>query len=129
MADATLTPSVKTVPKRRDQHLRDMADCIRFLSMDAVQQGTTMLSCPRKQPDFSEFFLTYLLTRTVRVEEDLIDQLFNSSEKRLARLLLEKTRSRRRLMPPGDPGGDDRYNPFACQFFHEQVPQAWTDQL
>ena len=47
-----------------------------------------MLSCPRKQPDFSEFFLTYLLTRTVRVEEDLIDQLFNSSEKRLARLLL-----------------------------------------
>ena len=127
MADATLTPSVKTVPKPRDQHLRDMADCIRFLSMDSVQQGTTMLSCPRKQPDFSEFFLTYLLTRTVRVEEDLIDQLFNSSEKRLARLLLllanlEKTRSRRRLMPRsiGDPGGDDRYNPFACQFFHEQ---------
>ena len=47
-----------------------------------------MLSCLRKQPDFSEFFLTYMLTRTVRVEEDLIDQLFNSSEKRLARLLL-----------------------------------------
>ena len=39
MADATSTPPVKTVPKPRDQHLRDMADCIRFLSMDAVQQA------------------------------------------------------------------------------------------
>src|SRR5471032_2501035 len=40
MANATTsTPAVKTVPKPRDQHLRDMADCIRFLSMDAVQQA------------------------------------------------------------------------------------------
>ena len=37
---------------------------------------------------FSEFFIAYLLTRNGRMEEDLIDQLFNSSEKRLARLLL-----------------------------------------
>jgi transketolase len=39
MADATPTPAIKTVPKPRDQHLREMADCIRFLSMDAVQQA------------------------------------------------------------------------------------------
>ena len=39
MADAPPTPAIKTVPKPRDQHLRDMADCIRFLSMDAVQQA------------------------------------------------------------------------------------------
>jgi transketolase len=39
MADATPTPAIKTVPKPRDQHLRDMADCIRFLSMDAVQNS------------------------------------------------------------------------------------------
>jgi transketolase len=39
MADAALTPAVKAVPKPRDQHLRDMADCIRFLSIDAVQQA------------------------------------------------------------------------------------------
>jgi transketolase len=39
MADITSTPAIKTVPKPRDQHLRDMADCIRFLSMDAVQQA------------------------------------------------------------------------------------------
>ena len=39
MADAPLPQAIKTVPKPRNQHLRDMADCIRFLSMDAVQQA------------------------------------------------------------------------------------------
>ncbi len=39
MADSTAPPVLKTVPTPRDQHLRDMADCIRFLSMDAVQQA------------------------------------------------------------------------------------------
>ena len=37
---------------------------------------------------FAEMFMTHILARTIRVESDLIDQLFNSSEKRLARLLL-----------------------------------------
>lgn len=41
-----------------------------------------------EEPAFSEMFVAYLLTRTIRVEEDLVDQLFNSSEKRLARALL-----------------------------------------
>jgi CRP/FNR family cyclic AMP-dependent transcriptional regulator len=40
------------------------------------------------EPTFSELFIAHLLARTIRVEEDLVDQLFNSSEKRLARLLL-----------------------------------------
>jgi CRP/FNR family cyclic AMP-dependent transcriptional regulator len=40
------------------------------------------------EPKFSEMFMSYLLTRNSRVEEDLVDQLFNSSEKRLARVLL-----------------------------------------
>jgi CRP-like cAMP-binding protein len=40
------------------------------------------------EPKFSEMFMAYLLTRNSRIEEDLVDQLFNSSEKRLARLLL-----------------------------------------
>ena len=39
-------------------------------------------------PAFSELFLSYLLSRNIRLEEDLVDQLFNSSEKRLARVLL-----------------------------------------
>jgi len=40
------------------------------------------------EPKFSEMFLSYVLARNSRVEEDLVDQLFNSSEKRLARVLL-----------------------------------------
>ena len=47
-----------------------------------------MLATLHNQPKFSELFMAYLLTRNSRIEEDLIDQLFNSSEKRLARLLL-----------------------------------------
>jgi CRP/FNR family transcriptional regulator, cyclic AMP receptor protein len=47
-----------------------------------------MISLLHEEPKFSELFLAYLLTRNSRVEEDLVDQLFNSSEKRLARLLL-----------------------------------------
>jgi CRP/FNR family cyclic AMP-dependent transcriptional regulator len=51
-------------------------------------EKATMLATIHAQPDFSELFMSYLLTRNGRIEEDLIDQLFNSSEKRLARLLL-----------------------------------------
>jgi CRP/FNR family cyclic AMP-dependent transcriptional regulator len=47
-----------------------------------------MISLLHEEPRFSELFMAYLLTRNSRIEEDLIDQLFNSSEKRLARLLL-----------------------------------------
>ena len=47
-----------------------------------------MIAVLHDERKFSELFVAYLLTRNSRVEEDLIDQLFNSSEKRLARLLL-----------------------------------------
>jgi CRP-like cAMP-binding protein len=49
--------------------------------------------------EFSDRFIAYMLTRNIRVEEDLIDQLFNSSEKRLARTLLLLARYGK----PGDP--------------------------
>jgi CRP/FNR family transcriptional regulator, cyclic AMP receptor protein len=49
---------------------------------------TAMIATLHNEPKFSELFVAYLLTRNSRVEDDLIDQLFNSSEKRLARLLL-----------------------------------------
>ena len=42
----------------------------------------------REEPAFAEFSLMYVLSRTIRIEEHLVDQLFNSSEKRLARVLL-----------------------------------------
>jgi CRP/FNR family transcriptional regulator, cyclic AMP receptor protein len=47
-----------------------------------------MIATMHDEPEFSKLFMAYLLTRNSRIEEDLIDQLFNSSEKRLARLLL-----------------------------------------
>ena len=49
---------------------------------------STMVRMLRDEPNLSELFMAHLLSRTLRVEEDLVDQLFNSSEKRLARALL-----------------------------------------
>ena len=60
-----------------------MEDCL----ITAITK-TAMLAVLHNEPKFSEMFMAYLLTRNSRIEEDLIDQLFNSSEKRLARLLL-----------------------------------------
>ena len=51
-------------------------------------QKAAVIRVLHMQPAFSELFMTYLLARNIRMEADLIDQLFNSSEKRLARLLL-----------------------------------------
>jgi CRP/FNR family transcriptional regulator, cyclic AMP receptor protein len=51
-----------------------------------------MLAVLHSEPKFSEMFVAHLLTRNNRAEADLIDQLFNSSEKRLARILLLLTR-------------------------------------
>ena len=59
--------------------------------MDSVVTRIDKASITRvlhEEPKFSEMFISYLLARNARVEEDLVDQLFNSSEKRLARLLL-----------------------------------------
>src|ERR1700719_1769192 len=47
-----------------------------------------MMEALHREPAFSELFVAYLLARNIRYEEDLVDQLFNSSEKRLARVLL-----------------------------------------
>jgi CRP/FNR family cyclic AMP-dependent transcriptional regulator len=48
----------------------------------------SMIEVLHQEHAFSDMFVTYLLTRNIRYEEDLVDQLFNSSEKRLARILL-----------------------------------------
>jgi CRP-like cAMP-binding protein len=49
---------------------------------------SSMLDLLNHYPEFSEFLIHHLLSRNLRIEEDLVDQLFNSSEKRLARVLL-----------------------------------------
>jgi CRP-like cAMP-binding protein len=47
-----------------------------------------MIDALHREHSFSDLFVTYLLARNIRFQEDLVDQLFNSSEKRLARVLL-----------------------------------------
>jgi len=68
---------------------------LRLASAIAVTEGTViritksaMTQTLQDQPRFSSFFVAHLLQRNARVEADLVDQLFNSSEKRLARTLL-----------------------------------------
>jgi CRP/FNR family transcriptional regulator, cyclic AMP receptor protein len=68
---------------------------LRFSTVTAITEcvvmrlaKATIVRVLRDEPKFSEFFMSYLLARNAQVEEDLVDQLFNSSEKRLARVLL-----------------------------------------
>jgi len=68
---------------------------IRTASATAVEDSTivridkdAMIRVLHEEPTFAELFMAYLLAHTIRIEEDLVDQLFNSSEKRLARVLL-----------------------------------------
>jgi len=66
-----------------------MATAGALLPTTVVRLGkATAMRLLHREPEFAEFFIGYLLARNVRIEEDLVDQLFNSSEKRLARLLL-----------------------------------------
>src|ERR1700730_1284257 len=60
-----------------------MTDC----ELLRIDKKAMMLALHREH-SFSDLFVTYLLARNIRYEEDLVDQLFNSSEKRLARILL-----------------------------------------
>ena len=53
-----------------------------------VVEKPQMLEMLHKEPSLADRFLSHMLARNIRIEEDLIDQLFNSSEKRLARALL-----------------------------------------
>jgi CRP/FNR family transcriptional regulator, cyclic AMP receptor protein len=58
-----------------------------------------MVRLLHKQPSMADRFIVHMLTRNIRIEEDLIDQLFNSSEKRLARTLLLLARYGRQDKP------------------------------
>jgi CRP-like cAMP-binding protein len=60
-----------------------MSDC----SVVRIEKKA-MMQVLHQQHEFSDLFVAYLLSRNIRYEEDLVDQLFNSSEKRLARILL-----------------------------------------
>lgn len=70
-------------------------ESLRMATTTALENSTivriekqAMMDVLHKEPAFSELFMGYLLSRNIRIQEDLVDQLFNSSEKRLARVLL-----------------------------------------
>jgi CRP/FNR family cyclic AMP-dependent transcriptional regulator len=66
-----------------------MATAIAISDCSLVRlEKAAMIRVLHNEPAFSEMFLAYVLSRNMRIEEDLVDQLFNSSEKRLARVLL-----------------------------------------
>jgi CRP-like cAMP-binding protein len=66
-----------------------LATALAIIDSEIMQvEKTEMIRILHVEPTFAEVFMAHLLTRNSRVEEDLVDQLFNSSEKRLARTLL-----------------------------------------
>ncbi len=68
---------------------RRMATATSMTECDIMRlEKAAIIRVLHEEPAFSEMFVAHLLARTIRVEEDLVDQLFNSSEKRLARALL-----------------------------------------
>ena len=71
------------------------AQTVRMATVSALTESVivrmakeSIIRVIHEEPSFAELFISHLLARNVRVEEDLVDQLFNSSEKRLARTLL-----------------------------------------
>jgi CRP/FNR family transcriptional regulator, cyclic AMP receptor protein len=72
-----------------------------------------MVRALHEQQELSDFFVAYLLLRSIRYQEDLLDQLFNSSEKRLARILLMLAKS----------GGEDRPQKIAPKISQETLAQ------
>jgi CRP-like cAMP-binding protein len=72
-----------------------------------------MILLIQEQPAFSQMFMTHILNRTIRVEADLVDQLFNSSERRLARLLL--------LL--ANYGGDGKPEPILAKISQETLAE------
>ena len=90
-----------------------------------------MVRLLHKQHAMSDRFIAHMLARNIRIEEDLVDQLFNSSEKRLARTLLLLARYGKqdkpaRVVPkiPGNARRDDRHDALAREFLPEQVQEA-----
>ena len=95
-----------------------------------------MIAALEAEPKFSALFVSYLLSRNNRIEEDLVDQLFNSSERRLARLLLlladfgkEGAKPVAVTLSQEVLGRYDRHHPIPRQLFHEQVSEKRPHQL
>ena len=109
-----------------------MTDC-EILRVDKK----TMMDALHREPAFSEMFVAYLLARNIRYEEDLVDQLFNSSEKRLARVLLLLAHFGKEGIPETvvpkmsqeTSSRDGWYHPFSGQLLYEQIQKVGLHSL
>ena len=115
------------------------------LTTATAMGATTVLLVPKQQMirqlhdqhALADRFITYVLARNIRIEEALVDQLFNSIEKRLARTLLllarygkpEADGSRAAAHLPDDARGHDRHDPPSGEFLHEQVQEARVHRI
>jgi CRP-like cAMP-binding protein len=117
---------------RRMSSTSAMTDC----QITSITKSA-MLTAIHDQPKFSTLFMDHLLSRNSRIQADVVDQLFNSSEKRLARLLLLLANYGKEGSPPhrisyrksGDACGNDRHHAIPGQPFHEQIPQIRLHRL
>ena len=92
-----------------------------------VIEKKEMIRVLHEEHAFSDRFIAYMLVRNIRIEEDLVDQLFNSSEKRLARTLLLLARYGKQTQPQKmlpkvsqeTAGGNDWHHALPGEFLHE----------
>jgi CRP-like cAMP-binding protein len=106
------------------------ATCIADSVVARIERASAVRAI-RENAEIAGFFLAFALRRVVDLRENLISQLFDSAETRLARVAaLDKSRPQRRgetrhtQCRPGSPGTDDRHHALARELFHEQVPPA-----
>src|SRR6202795_1993567 len=96
-----------------------------------------MVDTLHREPALSDLFVAFLLTRNIRYEEDLVDQLFNSSEKRLARVLLMLAHFGKEGIPESvvpkisqeTLGKDGGHHSVAGELFHEPVQEMGIHRL
>jgi CRP/FNR family transcriptional regulator, cyclic AMP receptor protein len=116
-------------PKVRTTTVVALEECLITLITTDV-----MLSTLSSEPGFSAFFMAHLLSRNTRLEEDLVDQLLNLSERRLARLLLLLANVDQESGKPAEVNLSQEvlaewYNPIPDQHVHEPIPQERFHQL
>ena len=116
---------------------------LRLFTASALTEATVlriakkeMLRVLQAEPTFAARFMSYLLERNTRVEEDLVDQLFNSSEKRLARVLLYLPTSGKIASPNPSFRRSVRRcwrrwwgRPLSRELLHEQVSETWIHRV
>src|ERR1700751_4900293 len=95
-------------------------------------ENKAMQSALHRERALSDMFVAYLLARNIRYEEDLVDQLFNSSEKRLARILLLLARFGKNGKPEkvipkdqsGNPCRNGRHDALSCLLLYESIQKV-----